>query len=490
MRLFGLAHRLCCLLGITVLALASLPAISQAPGGPGGVPVDPSAIYHNEKLTEYVNAVGDRIVRATGLKERFNFEFFILNDASSNAMATEDGFIFITLGMLALMTSEDQLAAILGHEIAHVTRKHLQKRKGSAAGRDLLGNIASLGSYYATGSSAISKVSNSMSGQINEAWIIGYGRKQELDADAIGAQYMVQAGYRHAAMLEILTLTKQQQLLQKRFRKARKQSITYHGVQSTHPAADTRLHEALDQAGHTPVVFNEIGAVADFFEMVDGLPFGVVADEGVNQDNRYLNRSLGLEAQFPPGWEIKTKDADLISSPKGEPEKGYYLLKIVPKPDSEDQEAVESSLQALLGGRTLGQVRLITSGRMRGISTVLTPDNNHHKAQQVALVYDDTKAFLILAALGPTGDERSWSEGFKTLVESIGTPAEDANFQAGQNRVAVIFTKSGDSYATLVEKISNLTPAQQAYFTDYLRLINGDYPRGKIGAGERIKVIL
>lgn len=488
--LFGLAHWQRQLLCASVLVLVSLPAASQNQGGTVGGLVNQSAIYQNEKLNEYVNQVGTRIVNATGLHERFSFEFHVLSDASTNAMATEDGFIFVTLGMLALITSEDQLAAILGHEIAHVTRRHLQSRKSSAAAKDLFGNIAAIGSYYATGSSAIARVTDGVGGYINEAWITGYGRKQELDADAVGAKYLIQAGYRHEAMLEMLTLTKQEQLLQKRFRKARSQTITYHGVQSTHPAFDKRLQEVLGMAKSTPMVFNEIGAVEDWLDIVDGLPFGVVADEGISQNNRYLNRSIGLDAQFPPGWEIKTAGTNLISSPKGEPNKAYYLLKIVQKPDSDEPEAVESRLRALLGDRKLSNIKPITSGRMQGISTSLMPDNPHHKAQLAALIYDDTKAYLVLAALGETGDERPWRDGFHTLIKSIGTPSEDTAFQAGRYRIEVIFTKSGDSYESLVEKIPNLSPAQRAFFTDYLRLINGDHPRGKIGEGERIKVIL
>ena len=455
----------------------------------GGV-VSESALYRNEKLTNYVNQVGQRLIDASGLYDGAGFSFYVLNDPSSNAMATEDGNIFVTLGILALMTSEDHLAAILGHEIAHVTRRHLAKRKSSAAAKRVLGNIASIGSYYATGSNAISQATGGLSGYINEAWITGYGRNQELDADGVGLKYLVQAGYRHEAMLEVLTLTKQQQLLQKRFRRARKQLITYHGVQSTHPAADKRLQESLDMTERTPIVFNELGPIADYLEIVDGLPFGRISDEGVSQDNVYLNRSLNLEAQFPEGWDIKPASGELLSAPKEGADKAYYLLKVAAVPKNTDVETLERALGAELDGRQLSRVKPLSGGRMHGISAILVPDQPQHKAQWAALVCNENSAFLILAALSDKAYARPWQVGFDALLASIGTPDASSAFQAGRNRIGVILTKPGDTYESLVGKLPHLSPAERTYFANYLRLINGDYPRGQIGEGERIKVIL
>jgi predicted Zn-dependent protease len=86
-------------------------------------------------LVEYVQRVGDRMLRAAQ-QDPERYTFTVLDDPSINAFAVDGGYIFVARGLLAYLENEDQLAAVLGHEIGHLVARHPQERKlGSRSAR-------------------------------------------------------------------------------------------------------------------------------------------------------------------------------------------------------------------------------------------------------------------------------------------------------------------------------------------------------------------
>ena len=84
-------------------------------------------IIEDPAIVDYVNKVGNRIVE--GLEEPlFNYRFHIIKVDAYNAFAIPAGYIFINSGLLAAMDSEEELAGILAHEIAHVNARHISQR--------------------------------------------------------------------------------------------------------------------------------------------------------------------------------------------------------------------------------------------------------------------------------------------------------------------------------------------------------------------------
>jgi predicted Zn-dependent protease len=81
-------------------------------------------LYSNERLTAYVNSIGQALALASDRSYIFGgYHFAILDTEEANALACPGGMIFITRGMLKKAQNEDQLAAILAHEVAHVNHK-------------------------------------------------------------------------------------------------------------------------------------------------------------------------------------------------------------------------------------------------------------------------------------------------------------------------------------------------------------------------------
>ncbi|MBM2829157.1 MAG: hypothetical protein HW408_1689, partial [Actinobacteria bacterium] len=143
--------------------------------------------YRDRELEEYVQSVGTRVAR-TSHRPGLNYRYRVLNSSVPNAFALPGGFIVINRGLLVHLSSEAELAAVLGHETGHVTAKH------SLAGyqRALAANLLLTGvSVAAGGKTGVMEVSSITTSLLEN----GFSRDQEREADWLGIDYMVKAGY-------------------------------------------------------------------------------------------------------------------------------------------------------------------------------------------------------------------------------------------------------------------------------------------------------
>lgn len=155
----------------------------------------------NERLQEYVTLVGNTVALYSA-RPALPWHFSVLDTPDVNAFAAPGGYVFVTTGALAQMHSEAELAAVLGHEIAHVTEKHILKEVKRAnvfsAGVDAVS--ASYGSGGLT-----EELGKKISNLANEKLFkTGIGRREELDSDRIGVELAEAAGYRASAYVGFL----------------------------------------------------------------------------------------------------------------------------------------------------------------------------------------------------------------------------------------------------------------------------------------------
>ena len=132
------------------------------------------------------------------------------------------------------MSSEDELAALLGHEIAHVTARHSREYRN----RQLLGKSVGFVSALATGVGDLMGVTNTATVQE----LLKFKVEQELEADRLGGEYMAKAGYNPLAIIELVQTLKESDTFA---RQVEKQPAVYHGLYRTHPKNDKRLHETV-----------------------------------------------------------------------------------------------------------------------------------------------------------------------------------------------------------------------------------------------------
>jgi predicted Zn-dependent protease len=165
----------------------------------------------------------------------------ILDSPEINGFATPGGHIFVTRGLIDCAASEDMLAGVLAHEIAHVQLKHGMMAIKEFSLEDDMRNIARQ-SAQKTNNAALAQRTAAFQDMVKgaaEVFRNGYSQEQEFAADALALSLLARAGYQPTGLTDVLEVLRQ------------KQPNSRGGFYSTHPAPAERIRRA-GQAPRTP----------------------------------------------------------------------------------------------------------------------------------------------------------------------------------------------------------------------------------------------
>ncbi|MFM8314689.1 MAG: M48 family metallopeptidase [Deltaproteobacteria bacterium] len=159
-----------------------------------------SKISRNEKWNAMVQRVANRIAKASG--ENFQWEYVLIENPEVNAWCMPGGKIAVYTGIMPVLKTEGALAAVLGHEVAHATRRHGKQQYARSMNTNLLGLI--VGGAIAVGGEVlcesreckmITGIGGAAAGLAATFFTLKFSRTDESDADLYGQQYMARAGY-------------------------------------------------------------------------------------------------------------------------------------------------------------------------------------------------------------------------------------------------------------------------------------------------------
>ncbi|MGJ8687767.1 MAG: M48 family metallopeptidase [Spongiibacteraceae bacterium] len=154
----------------------------------------------NGSTNRYVSCVADAITATLPSEWRGSWEVVVFEEASANAFALPGKKIGVHTGILKMATSADQLAAVLGHEVAHVLAQHSAERMSvqsvSQTGTQLIGALLGQGAGKET-------VMGLLGLGAQYGLVLPYGRAQESESDIIGVELMAKAGFDPAASIKL-----------------------------------------------------------------------------------------------------------------------------------------------------------------------------------------------------------------------------------------------------------------------------------------------
>ncbi len=145
-----------------------------------------------------VQRIGQRLAQVSE-RQDYTYQFFVLEDKGLNAFTIPGGRVYIFTGLLDKLTSDDQVAAVLGHEIGHCSGRHTIKKFQASVGYNLIGNIVlnELGSGQQAG-----RLVAMSADKLMQLVFSAYGRQDEFEADHIGLRYLDWAGFQQRGMVE------------------------------------------------------------------------------------------------------------------------------------------------------------------------------------------------------------------------------------------------------------------------------------------------
>lgn len=271
------------------------------------------------ELNALVERVGRKLAAASE-RPQLPWTFTVLDTPMVNAMALPGGYIYITRGMLERINSEDELAGVLGHEIAHVTARHSAQQ----ISRQQLAQFGMVLGAIVAGPEVLQQY-----GQLAELGIgllfQRYSRAHETQADLLGTGYMAEARYNPIGA-ERMLMTLQ------RLDKNPATGIDRYFMSHPDPAKRVRdVHQKVAELGGMTSAANfEAPNRNEYVRLLDGVITGNSTEHTVIKNNTLYDRGHGLVVQAPRGWRISAEPGILFAmSPEGRAQDTYFVAQEV-----------------------------------------------------------------------------------------------------------------------------------------------------------------
>ena len=259
-------------------------------------------LLDNPQAQQYVANIGMAMARKSERPE-LPWSFQVVDDPAVNAFALPGGPIYATRGLLTHLNSEAELAAVLGHEIGHVTARHTASQLSKA-------QLAQLG----LGVGMILRPDLAQYGQLAAAGLqllfLKHGRDAERQSDDLGFRYMMQAGYDPREMEDVFATLG-------RVGEASGASRLPLWL-STHPNPEDRLEQARERVAQLGgnMEGRKVGQ-PEYLRLLQGMVYGQNPRQGFFRGGLFLHPDLRFQMEFPQGWQTANQpQAVLGASPK------------------------------------------------------------------------------------------------------------------------------------------------------------------------------
>ena len=258
-------------------------------------------LYDDPTLQRYVSSLG-RLLQQTSEQPELPFTFVVLDSPEVNAFALPGGYIHVTRGLMALANDEAELAGVIAHEIAHVTARHSAEHYSH-------GLVAGLGAAIVGAvidNQTVSDFANLTAG----AYVQGYSRSQELEADTLGVRYLGRSGFDATAMSSFLETMGAQAALARKIAGERGDGAQG-GLFASHPRTADRVRAAARAAQA------RFGGGRDrdlYLRRIDGMIYGDSPEDGFVRGRAFAHPVLRIAFTAPPGFHLQNAPEAVVGT--------------------------------------------------------------------------------------------------------------------------------------------------------------------------------
>jgi len=426
------------------------------------------------ELLAYIESIGLRVVEQ-GERSEIDYRFYILDMPIPNALALPEGQILVSRGVLVLVNSEDELAGILAHEIAHVEEHHADERQGLA----IVTSPIRLGTGiagWATGliipdlGEAIVELGESTQGLV----LAPYSRDQEREADRVGQTLAASAGYDPDGLVNLLdTMVNAEALTPEA---AHERSFF-----DSHPTTEERV-ELTREHGGTLTPGQRPAAARDRPEvlaMLQGLVIGEDPGKGFFDENWFVHPVLEFAMAFPPDWE--GINAGGFVGAKAPGEETFVMLALVGK-GSDPLDGAKAASKILevdvVSDARAGTVNGLDAARSQ--AEITGPDGEIQKVELTWIAHGG----LIYQVMGVAAVEKfdAANELMRKSAHSFRSLTREELSGILVAQLVVVEGREGESIAGLAERVG--TP----WTVEAIAVVNRRSPADPLAAGELVKV--
>jgi predicted Zn-dependent protease len=395
-------------------------------------------VYQDDDLQRYVQELGMRLA-ARSQRPNLPWTFAVLDSPAVNAFALPGGFIYITRGILPYLDNEAQLVGVLGHEIGHVTARHSAQAytRGMGASLGVL-----VGSIFVPQIRPFGDLAETGLGVL----FLKFGRDDELQADALGAEYTATGGWDPEEVPVFLNTLA-------RITEASDRNGVPNWL-STHPQPENRAVRIAETVRKVAASKTDGGTWTvdrdGYLNRLDGLVFGDNPEQGIVRGNVFLHAPLRFAIAFPEGWEITNTDEQVVAQEPGN--KVFIILRgIEPRgARSLDQVAQQHMRQA---GYKPTDAALTTINGMQAFVGTYTGNASGigNVMARGAHVVLGRSTYFIGGIASPTLYTRVVAEFDKTIQSFREMSQEEAD-DVKPNLIDFYVARSGDTWQSIAQR--------------------------------------
>ncbi|MBO0904517.1 M48 family metalloprotease [Jiella sonneratiae] len=437
----------------SVIGKSQHPKILAAYGG----------AYSDPKLEQALAGIVGRLAAATDDPNRA-YRITILNSPNINAFALPGGYVYITRGLLALANDSSEVAAVIGHEMGHITANHGIQRQQREQAAELASRVVS------------EVLENESAGQIalakGKLSLAQFSRQQELQADSLGIAHIARAGYDPFAASRFLKAMDAYANMRNAFQ-AKDPNLDF---LASHPSAPQRIELAERLARNVGPAGSTGTRDRDrYLDGIDGMLFGDSAAEGYVRERTFLHPGLGISFTVPKGFVLdNTAEAVMATGPD---DTAIRFDGVALPPNRSLVDYVNSGW---IGGLEPGSVRQRQIHGLEAVSAKALGGEYSFDVTVVRLggqVYRFLTAVPAKASVDATQIASQTADTFHQL-----TPEEQAALKP--LRIRIVEAKAGETADTLSSRMIGVDGKERLF-----RLLNELGPDDAVKAGERYKIV-
>ena len=441
--------------------------------------------YPDPKVRQYVQQLGESLARNSEMAD-LKFTFTVLNSDIVNAFALPGGYVYVTRGLMALASSEAELAGVIGHEIGHVTARHTAERysQGTLAEAGL--NILAIGVGILTGSSAAAQAAGQVGGLGAGAYLASYSRDQEFEADMLGVRYLDRTGFDDAAMASFLGKMQEETRLSAQI--AGRNDADEFSIMQSHPRTTDRVRAATEEA-HKQGAVNASARVGrdEYFAVLDGMTWGGDRENGWVLNRQFIHPGLRFRFEVPQGFRLMNSERNVTArGPNG----ARIVFDQAPRTregrNSAEGMTPSEYLQRVWGrNSSLSQIETVTINGLPAATaaTRLSTNSGPLDARLVTIRFNETTMFRFLFA-SPPAQTASLNEPYRRTTYSFARLTEREAQSAKPPRIRIVTVAQGDTAESLARRMPFDDLGAQRF-----RVINGLTGTQQPRVGDRVKIV-
>jgi predicted Zn-dependent protease len=418
--------------------------------------------YSDPKVERMVARIVGRLT-AVSANPGQTYKITLLDSPNVNAFALPGGYLYITRGLLALADDSSELAAVIAHEMGHVTANHGLKRQEIEERSALAAKVVS---------DVLEDDPDTRAALVRgKLKLAQFSRNQELEADAIGIKATGDAGYDPYAAARFLRSMDGFAALRS-VSGADDASLDF---LATHPNTPQRIQLADNHARN----FGPAGSAGErdqgaYLAGIDGLPFGDSPDEGYVRGRRFLHPGLGVGFSVPAGFAFDNSAAAVTAAGPGNVAVRFDGVELSPATALTDY--VQSGW---VTGLVASTVRPVT---VNGLEAVRARAVSGEWQFDIAVVRIGGQAYRLLTAAPRTAT--SLATTADSIVSSFKRLTPDEIAALKPLAIRIIAVKPGDTVGTLAARMSGVDRQLELF-----RILNGLSSTASLSAGMKVKIV-